>query len=507
MLVAIQQLNQSVGLIIPEIILLGTACLMLLLAPLIVSERGVAPSGLRHVWGWWSLAAIAGACAALAFGPSSQEALGAFVRGLSLVFGLALILLTWNQADDGRAAELQASLLVILAGLSLVGSATDLVTLFLALELISVPTYLYLLMPRRDAPAQEATIKYFLTSILSSAIMLFGMSYLYGVTGSTNLGTIAATLGAAQGPASPLLLVAAVMLLAGLAFRVTAVPFHFYAPDVFQGCPISGAALLSVVPKVAGLVALIRLLLPAINDFDGLTRGVSLGVQAQPMIWWLAVLSMFLGNAMALLQTNLRKLFAYSSVAQGGYLLVGLYVGRGTPSSPNGIEALLFYLVVYGVMTLGAFAVLTCLMRTALPSDSSLTVRPPFQQIGDLAGLGQTRPLLALMLGLCLLSLTGLPPTAGFLAKFNLLLAAWSMNTYDARWLAVCVGINAMLGAGYYLRIVATMYLNEPAPKAASATHAADEESPAYFAGLACTVATVALFFAPGWLWDLVRSL
>lgn len=494
---AVQQLNRAIGLIVPDVIVLATVCLMFFAAPFLVSEKGEAPSGLRHRWGWLSLLSlmVAGyvwwntSAQPITTGPFRLDELAWLIRGISLAFGVVLVLLTWNQADDTRSAETQACLLSIIAGVNLVAAANDLVGLFVALELISVPTYLFLLLPRRDAPAQEATIKYFLLSVFSSAMLLFGMSYLYGAVGSTNLEAIYAALIAGRGQPMPILLVVAVMMMvAGLAFRLTAVPFHFYAPDVFQGAPNSAAAMLSFIPKVAGFVALYRVLAVPVEALGG---EWSLAQFSSPLLWWLAVLSMFVGNLLALMQTDIRRMLAFSSVSHAGYMLVGFVVGTFTAGGPTGFEALLFYLVVYGAMTLGAFAALGVLQRPDRRVET----------IDDLAGLSRTRPAVALLLTLFLFSLTGLPPTAGFLGKLNLFLAAWGTGTEAGHWLAIWLAVNATIGAWYYLRVIGTMYL-QPAP---SVTATEEPNAPSYLAMGLCAVATLALFAVPGWLWALIQ--
>jgi NADH-quinone oxidoreductase subunit N len=488
----------GVHLILPEVVLLATVCIMLFAAPFLVSERGEAPTGLRHRWG--ALALLAWAVAAAFWwqtplqpqsqGPFRLDELTWFVRGLTLIVGAVMSLMQWNQADDSRSAECQACLLAIGAGANLTSAANDLVLLFLGLELISIPTYLFLIMPRRDAPAQEATLKYFLLSMFSSALTLFGMSYLYGVTGTTNLESLYDAFRRTDVDQLPsLAAIAEVLLIAGLGFRITAVPFHFYAPDVFQGCQVTGAALLSVVPKIAGFTSLIRLLIVPLPIAHS---GWLIVPATESLLWWLAVLTMFAGNLLALVQSDVRRMLAYSSVSHAGYLLVGLTVGLHVTTSPNGLEALAFYLAVYGVMTLGAFAALAASGRP----DRKL------ETIDDLAGLVQTRPATALMLCVCLFSLTGLPPTAGFLGKLNLFLAAWNLpaegalRSYSGQWLAVLLAINAAIGAGYYLRLIAAVMLRDPIR-----TEVEPIEAPSLVALTLCASATLALFVAPGWLW------
>lgn len=499
---ALQNLNGAVLLVQPEIVLLATVCVMFFAAPFLVSDRGEAPAGLRHRWGWLSLVALTMAgwlwwnsgIVPRTTGPFVSDGLTLFVRGLTLATGAILVLLHWNQADDSRSAESHACLLAILAGVNLVAAANDLVMLFVALELVSIPTYLFLLLPRRDAPAQEATLKYFLLSVLSSAIVLFGMSYLYGATGTTNLTAIHHAFAAGKDlPHNPLVAVATVMLIAGLGFRLTAVPFHFYAPDVFQGAPTSAAAMLSFAPKVVGFVALLRLMVPATGS-ESTMHAWMMTPAATPLLWWLAVATMFVGNLMALMQTDVRRLLAFSSVSHAGYMLVGLVVGMQASQTVSGIGALLFYLAVYGAMTLGAFAVLIAAARSNKRIES----------LDDLAGLSRTKPALALVLSVFLFSLTGLPPTAGFLGKFNLFVAAWSQGFDSSRWLACLLGVNAALGAWYYLKLIGVMYLRDPVDRSEDVR---PMEVPSLVAAVLCLAATVGLFFAPGALWTHVQTL
>ena len=509
---AIQQLNGAFALIAPEAVILAAVCLIFFAAPFLVDERGQAPAGLRHRWGFLSLLTlIIAACfwwnsppVARTLGPFVLDELTWYIRGLTLTSGVILVLLHWNQADDSRSAETHACLLAILAGVNLISAANDLIGLFVALELVSIPTYLFLLLPRRDAPAQEATLKYFLLSIFSSAIVLFGMSYLYGATGTTSLAGIHAAFSAGPHPVNPLVTVATVMLIAGLGFRLTAVPFHFYAPDVFQGAPTSAAAMLSFVPKIAGFVALLRLMVPA-TGAEQVATAWSMTPAAAPLLWWLAVATMFVGNLMALMQTDIRRLLAYSSVSHAGYMIVGLIVGMDhetskqilngvVPHAVSGIGSMLFYLAVYGAMTLGTFAVLIAAAR----GDKRI------ETFDDLSGLSRTRPALALILAIFLFSLAGLPPTAGFLAKLNLFFAAWSQGSEWNQVLAVILAINAALGAWYYLKIIGVMFLRDPVDRS---QHQIQLEIPSLVAAGVCLVGTIGLFFLPGWLWIPIQGI
>lgn len=490
-------INQATGLIIPEIILVATVCIMFLTAPFLVSETAGAPQGLRHRWGILSLLALGAAGLAWLQSPLTETTLGPFradefawfVRGLSLTAGVLLTLVLWDQIDDGHAAEAHACLLAILAGTNLVALANDLVSLFLGLELVSIPTYILLILARRDWSSREATIKYFLLSIFSSALVLYGLSWVYGLAGTTNLTAIAQRAAAGQfDPDQGLFRVAALLVIAGLSFRITAVPFHFYAPDVFQGVSTSSAAMLSVIPKVVGFAALLRLLSVCFG-FNDLTAWAP-SEMVRGVLTVLTVVTMLVGNLLALRQRNLLRLLACSSIAHAGYMLVGLSVGSNQTGT-SGITALLFYITVYGIMTLGVFALLA----------AAGSVQTPLRNISELAGLSRRRPVTALLLAVCVFGLSGLPPTGGFIGKLNLFFAAWSDGTLSSRILAIVLAVNAVIAASYYLRLIGLMYLEEPVPGSEAAV--AEQQRPAAFvAGVCCAVATLALFILPQWLWD-----
>jgi NADH-quinone oxidoreductase subunit N len=315
--------------VVPEVVLLAFACGLFLAG----TVRGVTRHGSAVV----ALSGLAAAAVALAVirppapplamatvSPVWPDALTFLVRVLALAGGAVLVLLSWDEVPDATAAEYFGCLLLIVAGVDLTAAANELITLFLALELISIPTYVMLYLPRPDRPAQEAAVKYFLLSIFSSGLMLFGFSYLYGLTGTTNLTAVLEALaGAEAGGVTVMALTAVVMVVAGLGFRITAVPFHFYAPDVYQGTTPANAALLAFVPKVAGFVALIRLL-----GYAGPAAGtgLTLGMQVPLLLWILAAITMTVGNVVALWQENPQRILAYSSVAHAGYMLIGLTV-------------------------------------------------------------------------------------------------------------------------------------------------------------------------------------
>src|SRR5437899_6167631 len=462
---------QAFPLIVPEIILVLGAC--------IVFVGGTFRSN-RHLWGVGALAILAIAAWVLWRSPPSPSSAASLyaapifvdqpallIRWMALVGGGVLVLLSWNAISDSLAGEYHGCLLLIVAGLSLTGSANDLVTLFLALELISIPTYILLYLFRIDPAAQEAALKYFLLRVFSSALLLFGFSYLYGLGGTTNVPALADALthgdedGALAVRLPAVVLIALVMVVSGLGFKITAVPFHFYAPDVYQGTATPAAALLAFVPKVAGFIALLRVL--GFIGIDPRTSGLTLGNETPVFLWILAAFTMSLGNVLALLQTNLKRLLAYSSVAHAGYMLVALAAANHVQASDKmaglsglgGVPAVLFYLVAYGGMTVGAFAVLAYL----------ITPERPVENEDDLAGLSRSHPGLALMMTLFLFSLIGIPLTAGFVGKLLIFLGALSVEGDRAifyRELALLMALNAAIGAWYYLRIVTKMYLHTP---------------------------------------------
>ena len=491
-------LRESIRLVAPEAALVGTACVLFVLSTFktsrqtagVVAVLGLALGTLLHLFVPMPTGML----------PTVTPIIGdnqaGFFRVLALLTGVVLLLVTWEEPGDNRACDYHGCLLVAIAGLSLVGSANDLIFMYLALELISIPTYVMLYLPKNSERSQEATVKYFLLSLMSSAMLLFGFSYLYGLTGTTNIAANLAILpSAAAGDASGLAVVAIVMIVAGLGFRITAFPFHFYAPDVYQGAPLGVVTLLSFVPKVAGFAAMLRLFgtLSANNAADfAFTR------QYTMLIWILAAVTMTAGNVMALLQSNIRRMLAYSGVAHGGYMLIGLAVlpaQEASGSIVNGGEALLFYLAAYGAMTVGSFAVLAYLANKGRPIHA----------VDDLAGLRENNPLLAFLMAIFLFSMIGLPLSAGFIGKFYLFLSALSVKAgppmghlYQA--LVLVAAVNAAIGAYYYLRVISVIYLRGSFQPAVPTTL-----SPVLIAAVICALATVFLGIVPAPMLDAAR--
>ncbi len=477
----------------------------------------------RVIWPWAAGVVLAGAGAALlvnplpegatsgaAFGPLMIDALSNSGRLLSLLLGGLFVLLCTRQEDQQQSPEFYGTLLLVVLGMMISAQAANLILLFLGLELISIPTYVLLYLSRRgskrDFLPEESAAKYFFLSILASAIFLYGLSFLYGGSGTTDLAGIRASVFEAEIPFSlqqPMTQLALLMIFAGLGFKIAAVPFHFYAPDVYQGTSHAAAGLLSVAPKVGGFFALARIVVHAMP-------GVALHG------WWLAtvvaMLTMTLGNVMALRQTNIRRMMAYSSIAHAGYMLIGIAIAlaaqgledRGpTPEfAVDPLAAVFFYLTVYSLATIGMFAALANLSRD----------NEQINTVEQLAGLRVSRPVPAIALAVCLFSLAGVPPLVGFWGKFTLFFSALNIlpdqQTTEAfalgaaRWaivLAVVGVVNAAIALTYYLRVVGVLFLKDP-PTATAAGFPASLQRSArgpLAATLICAVLVLGLGVVP----------
>jgi NADH-quinone oxidoreductase subunit N len=356
-------------------------------------------------------------------------------------------------------AEFSATLLFAISGAMLLGAARDLLILFLGLELLVLPGYMLAGYAKRDGLSTEGAIKYFLLGSFSSAIFLFGLAFTFGYLGTTRIVEIGKALvtfaaGEQAGQTLPAALVMGLALMTtGVAFKIAAVPFHYWTPDAYQGSPTPVTGYLSVGPKVAAFALILRLFVEALGPLRG-DWVIAIGV--------LAALTMTLGNLSALGQDNVKRMLAYSSIAHTGYILLGLAVFAGT-SDPNvqqtGLQAVLFYSATYAFMNLGAFACVAALQRR--PGVTS--------QIASFAGLGRRAPLLGALMTLFLLSLTGIPPTAGFFGKALILLSAVQAGGWLAV-LAVVMMLNAAAAAFYYLRIVVFMYMREAPANAREVT-------------------------------------
>ena len=401
---------------------------------------------------------VGGGSAGVAFGGAYRvDALTTF---LDILF-VAVIAMTILFGPDylvprGLPVSEFASILVFaMTGAMLISASGDLLMLFLGLELMVLPGYLLAAFHKTDAYSTEGAIKYFLLGSFSSAIFLFGVAFVWGLTGSTQLGVIAASLAAiaaGTAPLSPGLAMGLAFLTTGVAFKIAAVPFHYWTPDAYQGSPTPITGYLSVGPKVGAFALILRLFV---------------GGLAPLADWWLpvvvvlAALTMTLGNLVALTQDNVKRMLGYSSIAHTGYMLVGLAAWAKNPAGA-GIAALLFYGVAYAFMNLGAFAVIAALQKRAGVTSSLATF----------AGLGRREPLLGILMTLFLLSLIGIPPTAGFFAKANVILAAIEAGG-PLTILAVLTVLNAAVAAFYYLRVIVYMFMRDPASDAPAIRHGA----------------------------------
>jgi len=370
---------------------------------------------------------------------------GPFVAYLGLL-GSAVVAITLLISPDHLAArrypsaEFAATLLFALCGAILVGASGDLVTLFIGLELMVIPGYILAGYAKRDPLSTEGAVKYFLLGSFSSAILLFGIVLLWGSTGTASLTGIATALTAAGTGLHPAVAMALALITTGVAFKIAAVPFHYWTPDAYQGSPTPITGYLSVGPKIGAFVLMIKIFLIAL---------LPLAASWIPVVAILATATMTLGNLVALTQSNVKRMLAYSSIAHTGYLMVGIVAaGEGEAS---GIAGVLFYSAAYALMNLGAFAFLT-----AVQGRPGATV-----QLSDLAGLGRKHPMLALLAALFLLSLTGIPPTAGFFAKAYVILSAVQAGGI-ASVLAIVAVLNAAIAAFYYLRVIVYLFMRDP---------------------------------------------
>ncbi len=423
----------------PELILLLTGLIILLV-------DAIRPHQADQ--GWSPYAALAGlvvalvACITLLGQPPATVLAVLTLDGLALVAKIlalvsvgmvALFSGPYMQEHSRHQGAFYALLIFATLAITLVAGASNLVLIFLAVDFLSITSYILTGYLREDRRSSEAAIKYFLYGAALSAMMLYGMSLLFGLTGATDLHAIAAQLGAGTTEHVTVLL-AMLFVMAGLGFKVAAVPFHQWAPDAYEGAPTPVTAFLSLGPKVAGFAVLARFLLFALPQFQ---------VDWTTLLLSLSAMTMTGGNLIAIWQKNIKRLLAYSSIAQAGYLMIGLVAVSG-----GGLASLLFYLAVYLFANLGAFAVVLAMSRGELG-----------EQIEDYAGLSQRSPGLALAMLLFLLSLAGIPPLAGFVGKVNLFVAAVNEGLI---WLVVVGVLNSVISLYYYLQVVRQIYLLPP---------------------------------------------
>lgn len=371
------------------------------------------------------------------------------LMGFFVLAAYITLLLSVDYIGDGDyyQGEFYVLLLTSLLGMMVMAAARDLITIFVALETISIPTFVLAGWRKHDTKSNEAAIKYYLIGVLSSAIMLYGMSLLFGLTGSTLLRDI--SLAVARTPHTELLIVAVVLTLVGFAFKVSAVPFHFWAPDTYEGAPTPVTAFLSVSSKAGGFVAMLTIVY---FGFFSASDGW------QPMLWILAAASMILGNLAALRQTNIVRMLAYSSIAQGGFILVPFAAAADGGAARSSFEAVVIYILIYGAMNLGAFAIVIAFAR-----------RTRSAEISTYGGMGTYAPGMATLMSIFLLSLAGVPPLAGWFAKFVMFRAALEAQTPAATVLAIIAAVMSVVAFFYYARVVREIWFH-PVPEELEST-------------------------------------
>jgi NADH-quinone oxidoreductase subunit N len=463
--------------ILPEIILTVAGTLLMVLDPLIKRRSS-------SLFGTISLlaliAALFGTVAAYAqAGPAfggmlMVDGFATFFRFLVIVVGILTVLPSYRflSRQDAETGEYHALLLYSITGQCLMAAANDLIIIFIGLEISSIASYVLAGYLRDDKRANEAALKYFLLGSFATGFFLYGVALVYGATGTVNLSMARAAITGANAPSPVFVGVAAALMFVGLGFKVSASPFQMWAPDVYQGAPTPVAAFLSAGPKAAAFAIFLRIFMTA---FEPIGNGW------EPLVWISALLSMTIGNFAALLQTNVKRLLAYSSIAHAGYILVAL-----TARSDVGTAAAMFYLAAYAFMNIGAFAVVSHLSGKG----------ERYQNLEDFAGLGQKQPLTAAMLAIFLLSLIGVPLTGGFFGKFYIFKAALESHLV---WLTVLGLLTSAVAAYYYLRILVMMYMKEPS----EATISAEPLSPGLTAALILpAIGTLLLGIFPSWVLD-----
>jgi len=380
----------------------------------------------------------------------AHDALGAFFRILVIAVTLVAVLAAFASREMKRApfGEFLVLILAVTLGMVLLAKSVNLLMLYLALELISIPSYALVAYLRGDRIGKEAALKYILIGALSTGTMLYGIGILFGITGSFDLQVIgkALFLTPMSGMNQVALLLGGILALAGFGFKIAAVPFHFWAPDVYTGAPTPVAAFLTVGPKAAGFAALLRFFLLSLGGEQNVI-GFATGVDWRAVLIALAVLTMTVGNLAAFFQDNLKRLLGYSSIAHAGFMLMGVVA-----MSEAGVKGVLVYLAIYLFMNLGAFLVVIFLHNQSGSVD-----------IEGLRGIARSSPLLAGAMVILVLSLMGIPPFAGFWAKYYVF---WAVIEQNLIWLAVAGAVNAVFGYFYYARILKAMYLEQPTIKA-----------------------------------------
>ena len=419
--------------------------LLTLAGTLIMFLEALRPEGKKSNAGLFAIVALVMALpAALMATPGTAfqgmlmvDGMATFFRTLVIVVGLLIVFSSTDylRRENQETGEYYALVLFSIVGQCVMVSANELIMIFIGLEISSIASYILAGYLRDDARNNESALKYFLLGSFATAFLLYGVAWIYGATGSTNLTEIRRALTSGVVPPEAMIGVAAALIFVGLAFKISAAPFQGWAPDVYQGAPAPVAAFLTVGPKAAAFAVLMRVFLGSLETAAS---------HWMPALWVCALATMVVGNFAAIMQSNIKRLLAYSSIAHAGYVLVAVAANSGTGSA-----AVMFYLAAYAFTNIGAFAVVTYFARGG----------EKYVAIDDFAGLAQRQPAMAAMLTIFLLSLIGVPLTGGFFGKFYIFKAALDANLV---WLTVLGLLNSAVAAYYYLRILVVMYMREP---------------------------------------------
>jgi NADH-quinone oxidoreductase subunit N len=467
--------------ILPIIILVAWACVLLLVDLFIPKERK----------GWTALLAAVGLAGTLgvtltqagrelaAFnGMVMLDGFSSFLNALFLASGLLGIAIAYGylRRMGIERGEYYTLLLFSISGMMLMVQAADLIVVFLALELLSIPLYVLAAWARPRLDSEEAGLKYFLLGAFATGFVVYGVALVFGATGATSLNGILAAI-AADAFTKYLLLIGAALILVGFSFKVAAVPFHMWTPDVYQGAPTSVTGFMAVGAKAAGFAALLRIFVTALPSLD---------VDLVPVLWGLAALTMIVGNVIAISQTNIKRMLAYSSIAHAGYILMA-FVSFGNPKvAPDAVASALFYLVTYAITSFGTWSVVIALEKQ---DGAGL-------EISDYTGLGKRKPALAVAMTIFMLSLTGMPPTLGLVGKFYLFRTVIEGGYIG---LAVIGVLTSLVSAYYYLRVIVVMWMRDGEAEAVS-------EPWLDLTTAATAIATVALSFLPAALFALASG-
>ncbi len=464
--------------ILPELIVVTAACLLLILDPL-------TPTARKPWLAWMSLGALV--LCFLVTGSKFDSELTAF-SGLIVIdpygsfwklllyviTGLVILMsLGYLKVERIHLTEYYVFLMLSLTGMMIMVSAVDLLTIYLGMELMSICLYILAGFRRLEPRSLEASAKYFVLGAFSSGILLYGISLLYAVAGSTHLSVISTAV-SETGFQNPALVLATVLLVVGFGFKISAVPFHMWTPDVYEGAPTSVTAFMAVASKAASFGAFLRVFLEGLGTIKANWHALFVVI---------CVATLILGNLVAIVQTNIKRMLAYSSIAHAGYALIGAIVASRVEADADvqalGTSSVLVYLAVYSFMTVGAFAIVAMLRKGGLEGE----------EIEDFTGLAKRQPVAALLMLIFMISLAGIPPTAGFIGKLYLFMAAVKA---DLTWLAVVAVLFAAVAAYYYLRVVMVMYMREPQASAGEVPRFAT--SPVTAAVLTAALAGVLLF-------------